>query len=118
MLHFTAMAQVFDTRSVVQSQGRSPDTSGSPKNTSAPVDIKKGRLRRQAINLTPPKRVKACGMAPLRREGSPVLRHTRPKPCSAQHVRPKCDPTTGKAHQHDDWCTPHRYCTRLNFLYD
>ena len=36
-------------------------------------------LRRQAINLTPPKRVKACWDASLRPEGSPVLWHTRPE---------------------------------------
>ena len=57
---------------------------------------KEGCLRRSAINLAPPKRVKAH----LQR----VMRHTRPEPCSTQHGRPKCDPTTEKAHQHDDWC--------------
>ena len=51
---------------LVQSQGRSPDVSGSPQNTSGPVGIllKIRHLRRQAINLTPPKRVKAWGTPP------------------------------------------------------
>ena len=37
-----------------------------------------GRLRRQAINLTPPKRVKAWRDGPLKPEVSPVLSHIRP----------------------------------------
>ena len=45
---------------------------------------KEGRLKQQAINLTPPKRVKAWGDGPLRPEGSPVVRHTQPEPCHSQ----------------------------------
>ena len=54
---------------------------------------KKGRLRRQAINLTTPRRVKAWGDGPLRLEDvsqgtpwptdrpPPQPEHTRPDPC-------------------------------------
>ena len=60
---------------------------------------KKGHLKRQAINLTLPKRVKAVETAPLRPERSPVSSKTWPDPCRRQHGWPKCDPTTGEAHQ-------------------
>ena len=50
----------------VQTQSRSPDAPGIPKNATGPVSIplKQGRPRCQAINLTPPRRVKAWGTAP------------------------------------------------------
>ena len=60
---------------------------------------KEGRLRHQAINITPLKRVKGWGDSPLRPEGFPVPRRTRPDPCRWQHSRPTSDPTTGEAHQ-------------------
>ena len=50
----------------VWAQGRSADALGIPKNAS-----KKGHLRCQAINLTPPRRVKAQGDAPLKLEVRP-----------------------------------------------
>ena len=43
--------------------------------------LKKGRLRRQAINLTPPRRVKACGDGPLRLKVCPETGHTRLDMC-------------------------------------
>ena len=47
-----------------------PDVSGGSKNASGSVGIsqKKGRHRRQAINLTPPRKVKTWGDPPLRLE--------------------------------------------------
>ena len=60
---------------------------------------KEMRLRRQALNLTSPMRVKASEDDPLRPEGNPVPRHTRPELCSWHHGRPKCPITTGEAHQ-------------------
>ena len=63
----------------VRSQGRSPDASGSPKNASGRVGIPLlGRHRRQAINLTPPRRFKAWGNGSLRPEVYPFMRHIRP----------------------------------------
>ena len=56
---------------------------------------KKSRLRCHAINLTPPKRVKACLDAPLKLEVCPERRHTRPDPCRWYHGPPKRDPSTG-----------------------
>ena len=57
-----------------------------------------GRLRRQAMNLTLPKRVKSWGYGSLRPKGSPIPRHTRPDLCR-WHGWPKCDPKTGEAHK-------------------
>ena len=50
----------------VRVQGRSPHAPGIPPNTSGPagIPLKKGCLRLQVINLTPPRRVKAWGTAP------------------------------------------------------
>ena len=54
-----------------RAQGRSPHAPDIFKNASGPVGIplKIPRLRRQAINLTPPKRVKAWGNGPLEARG-------------------------------------------------
>ena len=47
-----------------------------------------GRLRRRAINPTPPKRVKAWGEGPLRPEVMyPVVEHTRPNRAARNHSR-------------------------------
>ena len=47
-----------------------------------------GRLRRRAINPTPPKRVKAWGEGPLRPEVMyPVVEHTRPNRAALNHSR-------------------------------
>ena len=47
-----------------------------------------GRLRRRAINLTPPKRVKAWGDGPLRPEVMyPVVEHTRTDCAARNHSR-------------------------------
>ena len=61
-----------------QAQGHSPQGLGILQKYIRPRRHfpKEGRLRRQAINLTPPKRVKVWGDSPLRPEGSPVMRHT------------------------------------------
>ena len=85
----------------VLAPGRSPHAPGIFKKCLGPRrnSSKDGRLVHQAINPTPPKRVKAWGGGPLRLEVSPVMRHTRPEPCSSQHGRPKCDRTTGEAYQ-------------------
>ena len=57
---------------------------------------KKERLRHQAINLTPQRRIKARGgVGPLRLEVCPVTRHTRPDPCRWHHGRPKYVTSTG-----------------------
>ena len=82
----------------VRSHGQSPHTSGSSENSSGSVGIPlSGRLRRQAINLTPLRRVKAWKDGPSRPEVYPGLSHTRPN-CSARHGQPKCDPDTGESH--------------------
>ena len=46
-----------------RAQDRSPDTAGIPQNVSGPdsIPLKKGCFRCQAINLTPPRRVRAWG---------------------------------------------------------
>ena len=47
-----------------------------------------GRLRRRAINPTPPKRVKAWGDGPLRPEVMyPVVEHTQPNRAARNHSR-------------------------------
>ena len=52
-----------------------------------------GRLRRQAINPTPPKRVKAWGDGPLRPEVMyPVVEHTRPNRAARNHSRSRAPP--------------------------
>ena len=56
-----------------------------------------GCLRHQAINLTPPRRVKAWGDSPLRLEVYPVLSHIWLNRL-AQHSQPKCDLDTRKSH--------------------
>ena len=56
---------------------------------------KKRRPRHQAINLTPPRRVKAWWRRPP--EACPVTWHTRPDPCRWHHGQPKCDPSTGSS---------------------
>ena len=86
-------------RSVTQGLSKvGPDAGGSSKNASGPVGIplKKAHLRRQVINLTPLRRVKAWGTPPppTRLEVCPETRHTRPDPCCCYHGRPKCDPST------------------------
>ena len=56
----------------VRAQSIGHNTLGSSKNASAPHrhSPKKGRLGRQAINIAPPKRVKAWGDDTLRLEGA------------------------------------------------
>ena len=69
----------------VWAQSRSRCTRQSPKYLGpCRHSSKEGRLRRQAINVTPPKRVKAWGDSPLRLEGTSVPKHTRPEPCPSQ----------------------------------
>ena len=60
-----------------------------PQNASGTVGIpiKMERPKRQAINLNPPKKVKAWWDGPLRPEVSPETRHTRPDPCRWHHGR-------------------------------
>ena len=70
----------------VLSQGRSPTRQAVPKMPRTPSAFPfSGRLRRRAINPTPPKRVKAWGDGPLRPEVMyPVVEHTR-MGCSARN---------------------------------
>ena len=70
----------------VLSQGRSPTRQAVPKMPRTPSAFPfSGRLRRRAINLTPPKRVKAWGDGPLRPEVMyPVVEHTRTN-CAARN---------------------------------
>ena len=53
---------------------------------------------RKAINLTPPKRVKACG-----RRNSPVPSHTRQNRPEVWQPT-ECNPTTGEERSEDLWC--------------
>ena len=55
----------------------------------------KGHLRRQAINLTSSRRVKAWGNGLPRLEVCPETKHTRPDSYRLHHGRPKCVPSTG-----------------------
>ena len=86
----------------VWSQGCGPDASGSPQKCLwlRRHSPKRGRLRNQAMNLTPPKSVKAWGTAPW---GQRYLQWWGiPDQNRAAHYtagRPKCDPITGEAHQ-------------------
>ena len=71
--------------------GRSPHVPGISKNASDPIGINlKGRLRRWAINPTPPKRVKAWVDGPLRLEVYRMTRHTRPEPFIASRPAEIC----------------------------
>ena len=56
---------------------------------------KKGCLKHQVINLTPPRRVKAWGDGPLRLKVCQVTRHARPDLCCWHHGLLKCFPSTG-----------------------
>ena len=62
----------------VLSQGRNPTRQAVPKMPRTPSAFPfSGRLRRRAINTTPPKRVKSWGDGPLRPEVMyPVVEHT------------------------------------------
>ena len=73
----------------VLSQGRSPTRQAVPKMPRTPSAFPfSGRLRRRAINPTPPKRVKAWGDGPLRPEVMyPVVEHTRPNRAALNHSR-------------------------------
>ena len=73
----------------VLSQGRSPTRQAVPKIPRTPSAFSfSGRLRRQAINPTPPKRVKAWGDGPLRPEVMyPVVEHTRTDCAARNHSR-------------------------------
>ena len=73
----------------VLSQGRSPTRYAVPKMPRTPsAFLFSGRLRRRAINPTPPKRVKAWGGRPLRPEVMyPVVEHTRPNRAARNHSR-------------------------------
>ena len=73
----------------VLSQGRSPTRQAVPKMPRTPSAFPfSGRLRRRAINPTPPKRVKAWGDGPLRPEVMyPVVEHTRPNCAARNHSR-------------------------------
>ena len=56
------------------------------------------RLKRQAINLASPRRVRAWGTTPWgSRYVNPETWHTRPDPCRWYHGRPKCVPSTGSS---------------------
>ena len=74
---------------LVLSQGRSPTRQAIPKMPRTPSAFPfSGRLRRRAINPTPPKRVKAWGDGPLRPEVMyPVVEHTRPNRAARNHSR-------------------------------
>ena len=73
----------------VLSQGRSPTREAVPKMPRTPSAFPfSGRLRRRAINPTPPKRVKAWGDGPLRPEVMyPVVEHTRTDCAARNHSR-------------------------------
>ena len=73
----------------VLSQGRSPTRYAVPKMPRTPSAFPfSGRLRRRAINPTPPKRVKAWGDGPLRPEVMyPVVEHTRTDCTACNHSR-------------------------------
>ena len=73
----------------VLSQGRSPTRQAVPKMPRTPSAFPfSGRLRRRAINPTPPKRVKAWGDGPLRTEVMyPVVKHTRTNSAASNHSR-------------------------------
>ena len=73
----------------VLSQGRSPTRQAVPKMPRTPSAFPfSGRLRRRAINPTPPKRVKAWGGGPLRPEVMyPVVEHTRTDCAARDHSR-------------------------------
>ena len=73
----------------VLSQGRSPTRQAVPKMPRTPSAFPfSGRLRRRAINPTPPKRVKAWGDGPLRPEVMyPVVEHTRTNSAASNHSR-------------------------------
>ena len=73
----------------VLSQGRSPRRQAVPKMPRTPsAFLFSGRLRRRAINPTPPKRVKAWGDGPLRPEVMyPVVEHTRTNSAASNHSR-------------------------------
>ena len=80
----TSMAQGLFFR-WVRAQGRSPHTPGISKNASGPVGIplKKGRLRRQAMNLTPPTGFRTWKTAPLRRTSTKC----QPSQNTSDHIR-------------------------------
>ena len=65
------------------------NATGSSKNASDPsAFLFSGRLRRRAINPTPPKMVKAWGDGPLRPEVMyPVVEHTRTNCAARNHSR-------------------------------
>ena len=73
----------------VLSQGRSPTRQAVPKMPRTPsAFLFSERLRRQAINPTPPKRVKALGDGPLRPELLyPVVEHTQTNCAACNHSR-------------------------------
>ena len=73
----------------VLSQGRSPTREAVPKMPRTPSAFPfSGRLRRRAINPTPPKRVEAWGDGPLRPEVMyPVVEHTRTDCAARNHSR-------------------------------
>ena len=73
----------------VLSQGRSPTWQAVPKMPRTPSAFPfSGRLRRRAINPTPPKRVKAWGDCPLGPEVMyPVVEHTRTNCAARNHSR-------------------------------
>ena len=70
-------------------QGRSPTRQAVPKMPRTPsASPFSSRLRRRAINSTPPKRVKAWGDGPLRPEVMyPVVEHTRTNCAARNHSR-------------------------------
>ena len=73
----------------VLSQGRSPTRQAVPKMPRTPSAFPfSGRLRRRAINPTPPKRVKDWGDGHLKPEVMyPVLEHTRTNCAARNHSR-------------------------------
>ena len=91
-LSYTPPAYEYGTRPFLRwvlSQGRSPTRQAVPKMPRTPsVFPFSGRLRRRAINPTPPKRVKAWGDGPLRPEVMyPVVEHTRTNSTASNHSR-------------------------------
>ena len=74
---------------VILSQVRSPTRQAVPKMPQTPSAFSfSRRLRRRAINPTPPKRVKAWGDGPLRPEVMyPVVEHTRTDCAALNHSR-------------------------------
>ena len=84
----------------VRLQGRGPHASGKAKSTFDPVGIPPFWAYQAPGNKpTPPKGVKAWGMAPWGRRNSPVPKHTRQNRLDVKRPT-ECDPTTGEERPH------------------